>query len=56
MRRFERIHNVVEPVEEYRVGGYHPVHVHDLFNQRYEVIRKLAYGQFSTVWVASDQR
>ncbi|KAL2376101.1 hypothetical protein RJZ90_007725 [Blastomyces dermatitidis] len=34
MRRFERIHDVVEPVEEYRQGGYHPVHLHDIFNQR----------------------
>lgn len=55
MRRFERIHDVVEPVEEYRPGGYHPVHLHDLFNQRYEIIGKLAYGQFSTVWLAQDQ-
>ncbi|GIJ97978.1 hypothetical protein Aspvir_000086 [Aspergillus viridinutans] len=46
MRRFERIYDVVEPVEEYRRGGYHPVHLHDVFNQRYEVIGKLAFGQF----------
>ncbi|PGH34401.1 CMGC/SRPK protein kinase [[Emmonsia] crescens] len=55
MRRFERIHDVVEAVEEYRQGGYHPVHLHDLFNQRYEVIGKLAFGQFSTVWLTHDQ-
>lgn len=55
MRRFEIIHDVVEPVEAYRRGGYHPVHLHDIFNQRYEVIGKLAYGQFSTVWLANDQ-
>jgi len=55
MRRFERIYDVVEPVEEYRAGGYHPVHLNDFFNERYEVIGKLAYGQFSTVWLASDQ-
>jgi serine/threonine-protein kinase SRPK3 len=56
MRWFERIHDVVEPVEEYRAGGYHPVHLHDVFDQRYEVIGKLAYGQFSTVGLASDRR
>ncbi|PYH36378.1 serine protein kinase [Aspergillus neoniger CBS 115656] len=55
MRRFERIYDVVEPVEEYRQGGYHPVHLHDVFHQRYEVIGKLAYGQYSTVWLARDQ-
>lgn len=56
MRRFERIHDVVEPVEEYRRGGYHPVHLHDVFNERYEVIGKLAYGQYSTVWLAKDRQ
>ncbi|RHZ73682.1 hypothetical protein CDV55_106006 [Aspergillus turcosus] len=55
MRRFERIYNVVEPVEEYRRAGYHPVHLHDVLHQRYEVIGKLAFGQFSTVWLAHDQ-
>ena len=48
MRRFERIHDVAEPVEEYRAGGYHLVHLGDHFNQRYEIIAKLAYGQYST--------
>ncbi|KAJ5274333.1 hypothetical protein N7497_004933 [Penicillium chrysogenum] len=56
MRRFERINNVVESVEDYRIGGYHPVHLGDLFHQRYEIIGKLAFGQFSTVWLARDQR
>lgn len=56
MRRFERIYDVVEPVEEYRPGGYHPVHLHDVFHQRYEVIGKLAFGQYSTVWLAKDQQ
>ncbi|OJZ87272.1 hypothetical protein ASPFODRAFT_59710 [Aspergillus luchuensis CBS 106.47] len=55
MRRFERIYDVVEPVEEYRQGGYHPVHLYDVFHQRFEVIGKLAYGQYSTVWLARDQ-
>ncbi|KAK9429958.1 hypothetical protein V1505DRAFT_139879 [Lipomyces doorenjongii] len=52
----ERIYDVVEAVEENRPGGYHPVHLHDLFNQRYQIMGKLAYGQFSTVWLASDQK
>lgn len=55
MRRFERIHDVVESVEEYRIGGYHPVHLGDVFHQRYEIIGKWAYGQFSTVWLSRDQ-
>ncbi|KAJ5931525.1 hypothetical protein N7516_006014 [Penicillium verrucosum] len=56
MRRFERIYDVVESVEDYRIGGYHPVHLGDLFHQRYEIIGKWAFGQFSTVWLARDQR
>ncbi|PYH88660.1 serine protein kinase [Aspergillus ellipticus CBS 707.79] len=55
MRRFERIHDIVEPVEGYRRGGYHPVHLHDIYNQRYEIIGKLSHGQFSTVWLAYDR-
>ena len=44
-----------ESIEEYRPGGYHPVHHHDRFkNDRYEVIRKLGVGAFSTVWLAID--
>lgn len=56
MRRFERVYDVVESVEEYRAEGYHPVHLHDVFDQRFEVIGNLAYGRYSTVWLASDHR
>ncbi|KAJ5360053.1 hypothetical protein N7517_009244 [Penicillium concentricum] len=34
MRRFERIYDVVEPVEDHKAGGYHPVHLGNLFNER----------------------
>ena len=56
MPRFERIYDVVEPVEEYRAGGYHPVHLDNIFNQRYHILGKWAFGQFSTVWLAKDLR
>ena len=36
------------------LGGYHPVRVGDLFNNRYSIIRKLGWGHFSTVWLAWD--
>ncbi|RDW94233.1 uncharacterized protein DSM5745_01555 [Aspergillus mulundensis] len=54
MRRFETIHDVVEPVEEYRPGGYHPVHLDDVICYRYKIIAKLGFGRFSTVWLAQD--
>ena len=45
----------VEDVEEYVPGGYHPVDIGDVIGsgdqQRYEVIHKLGYGGFSTVWL-----
>lgn len=41
MRRFEHIHQVVEPVEEYRAGGYHPVHLEDAFKQRYRIVGEM---------------
>jgi serine/threonine-protein kinase SRPK3 len=54
MRRFQRIHDIVEPVEKYREGGYHPTRLGDTLNKRYRVLAKLGHGQFSTVWMAFD--
>ena len=38
----------------YRRGGYHPVHVGDVFNNRFVVRQKLGWGHFSTVWQCDD--
>lgn len=43
-----------EDVCDYRFGGYHPVRLGDIYNSRYKVVRKLGYGQNSTVWLALD--
>lgn len=45
-----------EDVCDYRFGGYHPVRLGDVYNGRYKVIRKLGYGQHSTVWLVLDLR
>ena len=44
-----------EGQEGYRKGGYHPVTVGEIYNNRYEIIRKLGWGHFSTVWLARDR-
>lgn len=47
----------VENLEGYRAGGYHPTHLGDEFsNGRYEVVHKLGYGSYSTVWLARDRQ
>jgi serine/threonine-protein kinase SRPK3 len=44
-----------EGAKDYRVGGYHPVALGDLFLNRYLVVQKLGWGHFSTVWLCKDQ-
>lgn len=45
----------VEPLERYREGGYHPTHLGDrLKDGRYEIIHKLGWGAYATVWLAKD--
>lgn len=43
-----------EDPADYTKGGYYPVQIGDLFNERYNVIRKLGWGHFSTVWLCWD--
>lgn len=45
-----------EGMEDYKLGGYHPVHVGEVFLDRYIVIQKLGWGHFSTVWLAKDMK
>ncbi|KAI7872773.1 kinase-like domain-containing protein [Spinellus fusiger] len=45
-----------EDRSDYCKGGYHPVHVGEVYkNGRYVVVRKLGWGHFSTVWLVRDQ-
>lgn len=43
-----------EDFKDYGPGGYHPIKMFDLFNNRYSAICKLGWGHFSTVWLSWD--
>lgn len=51
---FRPIAGPFEPYTGYKMGGYHPVHFYDVFDNRYTVLRKLGYGYNATVWLALD--
>lgn len=45
-----------EDLEKYRPGGFHPVHLEDIYgNNRDKIVHKLDAGVFSTVWLARDE-
>ncbi|KAF4339008.1 CMGC SRPK kinase [Fusarium beomiforme] len=54
--RFKTNSTACEWGEAYHPGGYHPVHLGDVINERYRIIRKVGWGQFSTVWLAVDMQ
>ncbi|NXG74513.1 SRPK kinase, partial [Baryphthengus martii] len=37
-------------------GGHHPVQEGEVFNTRYQALRKLGCGTFATVWLCQDMR
>ncbi|XP_037930089.1 SRSF protein kinase 1-like isoform X2 [Teleopsis dalmanni] len=43
-----------EDPSQYCRGGYHPVVIGDIFDNRFRVVRKLGWGHFSTVWLCRD--
>lgn len=50
-----------QPIEEetlldYKAHRYYPVHLGDIFKDRYQVLTKLGYGACSTTWLARDLR
>ncbi|KAG6976755.1 hypothetical protein JG688_00001023 [Phytophthora aleatoria] len=45
-----------EGESSYKPGGYHPVLVGEVYNSRFEVLEKLGWGHFSTVWKCLDRQ
>ncbi|KAE8313934.1 kinase-like protein [Aspergillus transmontanensis] len=46
----------VERLEKYQPGGYHPISIGDVFQERYRVVHKLCYGTYSTTWLCRDEK
>lgn len=48
---------LAEALEQYCPGGYHPIHLNNLLKDgQYEVLHKLGFGSFATVWLARDNQ
>ena len=46
-----------EELSQYCPGGYNPTHLGDILkDRRYEIVHKLGFGSFSTVWLARDYK
>lgn len=45
-----------EGLERYHLGGFHPVRIGEVYDSRYEVLRKIGWGQYSTVWMVREQK
>lgn len=55
----ERVNScpVAEEPDHYKTGGFHPISLGDTFGpDQYTILRKLGYGQYSTVWLARDSK
>jgi serine/threonine-protein kinase SRPK3 len=46
--------DVEEGRAAYGPGGFHPVYVGDVFSEKYQVLSKIGYGVYSTVWLVKD--
>lgn len=48
--------STVESIDDCIEGGYHPVNLGDILDEKLEVVAKLGHGRFSTVWLCFDKR
>lgn len=42
----------IEDIEQYRLGGHHPVNLDDVLSHHYKIVRKPGHGGFATIWLA----
>ena len=43
-----------ESMPAYDLGLFYPVRIGEVFQKRYQVLRKMGYGANSTVWMCRD--
>ena len=43
-----------EGLSEYKINGYHPVHVGEILLDRYVIMQKIGFNNFSTEWLSLD--
>ncbi|KAI1331526.1 kinase-like domain-containing protein [Xylariaceae sp. FL0255] len=43
-----------EDIRLYNKDGFHPIHIDDILDERFEVVHKLGYGGSGTVWLCRD--
>ncbi|KAL0930689.1 serine/threonine protein kinase [Colletotrichum truncatum] len=48
--------DIEEGYHVYHHGGFHPVYIGDVYNDSYEVLNKIGYGAYSTVWLVRNLR
>ncbi len=46
----------LESTTQYWEGGFHPIHIGDVLNGRFEVVNKLGSGGFGVVWLCLDKK
>ena len=48
--------DLIESMEDYKPGGYHPVLLDEMLVDRFEVVHKLGYGGIGTIWLCMDHQ
>ena len=44
----------VESIAYYCAGGFRPIHIDDVLQNRYRIVNKLGYGSYATIWLVDD--
>lgn len=48
------VNGVEEGKSAYHPGGFHSVYISDVYGGKYQVVNKIRYGRYSTVWLVKD--